>query len=446
MSSDARIEGLSVTIGHERASLAWPSRLVVETTSRCNLSCAMCAKQSRGMDDPEGDLSETIFETLEPAFPRLDSLVLNGIGEPLLHPRLEHFIHSARAAMPASGTIGFQTNGSLMGSARAESIVGAGCDRVCVSLDALDEELYAGIRSGGSLATTMKAIEALDRARSVTGRRDFRVGIEFVARRDNLDQLPRLVRWAAGRGVNFVIVSQLFPYEKSAVDFTAYDPSLDLAVGLRKKYEEKGRTFGVDLLRYPEVYLKYAKGDEDRSIIRLVEEMQAEAASNGITMNIDRLLRLDTSIADRARRAFEEAGAIAKDEGMEIALPEARPRSARACEFVEGGSAFVSFDGGVHPCYFLWHRYACYVGGWEKFVAARSFGNLSTRGILEVWNDPAFIVFRSNVLRYEYPFCLNCNLALCDFVQLEDFTQDCHINQEPCASCLWCMGLFRCMY
>ncbi len=24
-------------------------------------------------------------------------------------------------------------------------------------------------------------------------------------------------------------------------------------------------------------------------------------------------------------------------------------------------------------------------------------------------------------------------------------TQDCHMNSEPCAACLWCMGLFKCM-
>lgn len=95
-------------------------------------------------------------------------------------------------------------------------------------------------------------------------------------------------------------------------------------------------------------------------------------------------------------------------------------------------------DGSARSCEFV-------VGGYEKRVAPRSFGSLAERGILDIWNDAAFAAFRSNVLRYEYPFCLNCNLALCDYVQLPDFEQDCHMNPEPCAACLWCMGLFKCM-
>jgi MoaA/NifB/PqqE/SkfB family radical SAM enzyme len=180
--------------------------------------------------------------------------------------------------------------------------------------------------------------------------------------------------------------------------------------------------------------------------VRLVGRMQDEAAERGVSLNVERLLGADPELAERSRGAFAAAAAAAAAAGLEISLPESVPRSARECEFVEGGSAFVSREGGVHPCYFLWHRYDCFAGGWEKRVAPRSFGSLGERGILEIWNDPAFASFRANVLRYEYPFCLNCNLALCDYVQLPDFEQDCHMNAEPCAACLWCMGLFRCMY
>jgi hypothetical protein len=27
----------------------------------------------------------------------------------------------------------------------------------------------------------------------------------------------------------------------------------------------------------------------------------------------------------------------------------------------------------------------------------------------------------------------------------EDFSQDCYINTEPCAVCLWCMDIFQCL-
>ncbi|MCX5828080.1 MAG: radical SAM protein, partial [Deltaproteobacteria bacterium] len=66
----------------------YPTKLFVELTTRCNLQCPMCLKQRHDAEFLEGDISTDIFMTLLPALPTLEALVLNGIGEPLLHPRL----------------------------------------------------------------------------------------------------------------------------------------------------------------------------------------------------------------------------------------------------------------------------------------------------------------------------------------------------------------------
>ena len=99
----------------------------------------------------------------------------------------------------------------------------------------------------------------------------------------------------------------------------------------------------------------------------------------------------------------------------------------------------------MHPFYFLWHRYRCHVGGLEKHVKPWVFGNLQEKDIIDIWNNPLYRDFRQNVLRYEFPFCFDCNFALCDYVQGEDFEQDCYIQSVPCGACLWCTGLFRCL-
>jgi len=80
-----------------------PTKLFVEVTTRCNLRCAMCVKQSAGQGLAEGDMTEETFARLAPAFPHLEALVLNGIGEPLLNRRLERFVELARRDLPASG-------------------------------------------------------------------------------------------------------------------------------------------------------------------------------------------------------------------------------------------------------------------------------------------------------------------------------------------------------
>ncbi|HUX41386.1 MAG TPA: radical SAM/SPASM family putative metalloenzyme maturase [Rectinemataceae bacterium] len=441
---------------------AYPTRLIVETTSRCNLQCAMCVKQSSGAVPTDGDLDAGTFQALAPAFPHLESLVLNGVGEPLLHRSLEAFIRIARSAMPPHGSIGFQTNGILLDRRRAFGLLEAGLDRASVSVDALDPKLLRELRAGDSLESVERAFASLLHAKIEANRPDFRIGMEFVAMRPNLAQLPALVEWAARRGISFILVSHLFPYDKTSLPLAAWDANLDLAVELLVKYREKGRAAGVDIGSYGRVYMKYAKSSEDERIVGLVGDMHAEAIEMGITLNIEKLLAADLGLFEETKRAFAEARRIALREGVDISLPEALPRRVRSCDFVESGAAFVSWDGKVHPCYFLWHRYACYIGGIEKRVAPKVFGRLAgpggagpleagiaaghaERDILDIWNDPAFTTFRRNVTRYEYPYCFNCNLALCDYVQLEDSEQDCHINAEPCAACMWCLGIFNCM-
>ena len=73
-----------------------PSKLFVETTTRCNFNCEMCIKHAPASEIREGDLSLATFAALEPAFPHLEALILSGIGEPLLHPHLERFIRQAK--------------------------------------------------------------------------------------------------------------------------------------------------------------------------------------------------------------------------------------------------------------------------------------------------------------------------------------------------------------
>ena len=173
--------------------------------------------------------------------------------------------------------------------------------------------------------------------------------------------------------------------------------------------------------------------------------MKADALSRGVFLHLEKLFGLSETRAQEVQGVFDEARAVAAAAGIDLELPLAVPKSVRKCDFVEEGAAFVSWDGNVHPCYFLWHRYRCYIDGHEKRVKPKVFGSIAGQGILEIWNSPAYRRFRENVLGYDYPYCFNCGFALCDSVQSDDFEQDCYLNTEPCAACLWCQGVFHCL-
>lgn len=287
-------------------------------------------------------------------------------------------------------------------------------------------------------------VERLLHAAASTGRR-VSLGLEFVAMRDNLDQLPLLVRWAARHGFEFLLVSHLLPYDPSMADAAAFSPTSDRALELAGPYLARARAEGVDLGLALGAQHSFSPAPEARRALDIVRDMTTEARAAGISLKIADLLRFDEARLAHVREAFAEAAQLARDLGVDLRLPTTVPTQVRRCEFVEEGSAFISWDGRAHPCYFLWHAFDCHLGGVAKTVRPVSFGSVQDTDILELWNGDEWRRFRANVTRYDFPFCYDCNLAMCDYVRDGDFEQDCHVGEVPCAACLWCTGPFQCL-
>lgn len=423
----------------------FPSKLFIETTTRCNLGCIMCVKQTQGLGMSEGDMSPATFAALVPVFPHLEALVLNGVGEPLIHPGLEDFIRMARSSMPPEGWVGFQSNGLLLTDRRALSLVEAGLDKICLSVDAASPEMFRNVREGGELSAIKRAFAALAAAKERLKRPELQVGIEFVVMRSNLGELPAALRFAAQHGASFAIVTHLLPYDEPHAAEAAYDTCTDEAVALFNRCKAEAEREGVHIYSYPEARWKFSRNQGDEKIVALVEAMKYEAGRRDIFIDMKKLLSMDTSKSEEVAAVFKQARMVADEVGLDLRLPGVTPSEKRRCNFVEEGGAFVSWEGNVSPCYFLWHRYLCFASGWAQQVQPKVFGGLKERGILDIWNDPAFRSFRGNVCAYDYPVCSSCTLAPCDYVQTEAFEQDCHIGNTPCGACLWCMGVFQCL-
>jgi len=422
-----------------------PSRLFVETTSRCNLNCFMCMKQSGGNACVDGDLAPATFAALEPVISGLDALVLNGIGEPLLNLQLEKFISRAKSFLPSHGWVGFQTNGLLLTTLRAISLANAGLDRICLSLDGVTAETVSTVRGGGELAGVDHALFAMEKAKALSGRPELQVGVEFVVMKNNLKELPAALRWAARRKASFAIVSHLLPYDESHIGQCAYDLCTDEALALFHVWQDKAEVAGVEINRYFDLLWKYDRTPEEQRIVAFVGAMKADALRRGVTLDLKRLFGLDYAPGIELYDVFAEAREVAAETGIELRLPETAPREQRSCDFVQNGGAFVSWNGDVHPCYYLWHQCRSYAGSWLHPVQPRVFGNVIDKGLQEIWNSREFRGYRENVLQGNYPFCPGCPSAPCDYIQAEPFSQDCYANSEPCGACLWSSGMFQCL-
>ncbi|HZV82739.1 MAG TPA: radical SAM/SPASM family putative metalloenzyme maturase [Geobacteraceae bacterium] len=423
----------------------YPSRLFIETTSRCNLNCFMCMKQNAGSSRADGDLAPETFASLEPAMTRLDAMVLNGVGEPLLNTRLEQYISRARERMPRHGWVGFQSNGQLLTSLRAISLANAGLDRICLSLDGVTPDTFRTVRTGGELSGLDLALGNMAKAKTLCGRQDLQVGVEFVVMRDNLRELPAALNWAAQRQVSFAIVTHMLPYDESHADRCAYDLCTDEALALFHVWQDKAEVAGIEISRYFDLLWKYDRTPQEQRIIAFISAMKSDAQRRGVTLDLKRLLNFDYGRSVELYEVFAEAEEVAARTGIELRLPQTTPREQRSCDFVQQGGAFVSWDGLVHPCYYLWHHCRAHAVGWLHPVQPRVFGNLAEESMLELWNGQEFRAYRENILKDNHPFCPGCPSAPCDYIQAEPFAQDCYLNSEPCGACLWGNGLFQCL-
>jgi putative metalloenzyme radical SAM/SPASM domain maturase len=405
----------------------------------------MCVRETQGCDIADGDLAIETFDALEPALSRTETLILNGIGEPLLHPGLEDFVRKARRLMPEGSSTGFQSNGMLLDDRRSTALLEAGVDRICLSIDAASADVYRKVRKGAEVVGVERAFAALAKAKSENPRSRLSVGVEFVLSRDTMHELPSTLRWAAERGATFFIVTHLISYDAFQFPKVAYDQNTDEALTVFEQWKHRGMEGGVDITRYFDVVWKYIKTEEERKIVELVSRLHEDAVSRGVFLLFRNIVERDESLRAELEHLFDMAQTVAKETGIDLRLPALSPSGRKYCEFTETGGAFVSWNGDVHPCYLLWHGYSCFASGWRKFVTPKVIGNLSERGILDIWNDPEYRSFRQSVLSYHYPLCTNCNLAPCDYIDSRVFEHDCYINTIACCDCQWCLGVFQCM-
>jgi putative metalloenzyme radical SAM/SPASM domain maturase len=288
-------------------------------------------------------------------------------------------------------------------------------------------------------------LTALCNAKRICNRPEVSVGIEYVVMQKNLLELPAALRWAARQGVSFAIVSHVLPYEEQHAGQSSYSLHSAETLEMFKRYSLEASMQGLDMSKYFDARWKYARDKDEQLLVDLVNAMKTEAGERNLFLDMKKLLMLDARRDDEIREVFRQARQVAEECEIDLQLPEITVSDKRHCSFVEDGGAFVSVEGNLSPCYFLWHRYSCFASGWKQQVTPRVFGNVSDQDIMEIWNSAEYRDFRNQVTAYDYPGCSSCSLAPCDYVQTENFEQDCHIGSVPCGACLWCTGVFQCL-
>jgi MoaA/NifB/PqqE/SkfB family radical SAM enzyme len=177
--------------------------LQIEVTSRCTRNCSICPRSSLGDIWQDGDLTQDLWEVIEPDLALAEHVHLQGWGEPLLQPRLPEWAAQARQA---GCSVGITTNGDLLSEATPWLLDG-NVNLIVISA-AGSKESHTALRDGASIEEIMiKSEELSTTARKRKLKIEFK--LSYLLTSSNAHELPDAVGMAAEAGFQELFVTHL---------------------------------------------------------------------------------------------------------------------------------------------------------------------------------------------------------------------------------------------
>ena len=177
------------------------SYLRLSVTDRCDLRCVYCMAEHQTFLPKREVLSLEELSALARAFIKrgVKKIRITG-GEPLVRKGVLRLFEDLGGELGRGlDELTLTTNATQL-EAFAPQLKSAGVRRVNVSLDTLDPAAFKRLTRGGDVARTLAGISAAQAS-------GLKVKINTVAlARDNADDLPDLIAWAHGQGMDLTLI------------------------------------------------------------------------------------------------------------------------------------------------------------------------------------------------------------------------------------------------
>ena len=179
--------------------------LRVSVTDRCDFRCTYCMAEDMAFLPKRDLLSLEELDRLTSVFIEkgVRKLRLTG-GEPLVRKNIMHLVRqiSRHLASGALDELTLTTNGSQLARFAGE-LADAGVRRINVSLDTLDPDKFRAVTRWGDLSKVLAGIDAALAA-------GLKIKLNAVALKDFNDaEIPELMRWAHGRGMDLTVIETM---------------------------------------------------------------------------------------------------------------------------------------------------------------------------------------------------------------------------------------------
>ncbi len=427
--------------------MSFPKILQIEPTNSCNFGCIMCMRNF--FSAPQGFMNMSLYrKIIEEAEGQVKRLVLYGQGEPLFHPNFIQMIALAREFMGLDVQLFFSTNGSLLNRDVADKLLKTyKVDEISFSVDTTDFAKLERIRIGAVSEVIFKNLKYVAELKKKLDY-DFKLGVEAVVMKSNIDDLPDLVKNMSEIGVDYIVVSQMIPYTELISHDTAYltvsreiiemvgdIARLDWEIVRRAVYESYSFMYGHLLSRESELSLK---------------EIWNQAKRLGLEVNLPLLIeKRDTiRLIKKAEENFKIVKEITESNGILIDIPEIFVNTKkRSCPYIEKEAMVIRHDGKVTPCFNFIYSHPIYVNNHIRMDNEVILGNVSKQTIEEIWNSKQYLDLRERLknISDNVPWCGDCPYSTLGCWFTRNNKMDCYGNEPSCSECLYSVGIAKCI-
>jgi sulfatase maturation enzyme AslB (radical SAM superfamily) len=217
------VTGLGTMHAAVRPPVAPPQiSLYFDLNNGCNLNCTMCGNDRRNASAQHVMDQEVFRRRVLPIFGRVVDFQFGCLFEPMMIPYFEEAMKLIGKALKPGIKGKIISNATLLTDRNTRSMIETEIFRIIsFSMDAADETLFQQIRRGANYNKVIRNIESLMAFKQQSGSA-VRVEFNFTIMRQNIRDLPALVRRAAELGIDGVTTHKLYPDDVNIVDDEYY--------------------------------------------------------------------------------------------------------------------------------------------------------------------------------------------------------------------------------
>jgi radical SAM protein with 4Fe4S-binding SPASM domain len=207
-----------------------PSFLSFEPTNYCNLQCPACPSGSGNLTREKGFADFELFKKIIDENKKfLINILLHFQGEPLLHKQIGEMINYAQKNKIFTE---LSTNANLFPEV-FDSLKNSMPDKLIISLDGLNQEIYSIYRKGGEVKKVFKSLELLS---ELPSKDKPYIELQFLVFSHNESQIDELKILKSKYRINKISLKSAQIYESSQISMLPKN-------GKHSRYIVDGDTF-----------------------------------------------------------------------------------------------------------------------------------------------------------------------------------------------------------